>query len=430
MKHTLTKKKKKYHRPRATKTPTVNYYSLPDMTRKQDQLPTENDSLSALNDSSPDMTRPQDQWPEKEVLQKKALNSISLTFGSLSLEEVKFAFNKADPGLDKSTEALSNSINKDNKSEYQELSTSLIRDGSSPSGLSGSSFAKTGCVKNLSSGNAGMGRCRGRKQPKRLAAATGTVSTVIGKEYVKASARRDSTAEAATSYTALDALMDSSTYSYEESNNYIHNVNIGQDTGFLSEHAGNFHASSEPLLPSCPRSNVSSFPREVLDSLFNFATSSEHEPSTMNWRNVLKKMQSLGPEVNVCPSDVAEPQQDIYAEGDGYHEFRKTAEEHWDSRKSYRRKAAKAKSEGQWEYAAYLSDQGKKHTQLAREADEKASQDIFKARNKGFENVITIDLHGQHVEQAIKLLKLHLLFGTHVPCKHFFNLKGNASVFL
>lgn len=39
-------------------------------------------------------------------------------------------------------------------------------------------------------------------------------------------------------------------------------------------------------------------------------------------------------------------------------------------------------------------------------------------RNKDFENVITIDLHGQHVKQAMRLFKLHLLFGTYVPCKY------------
>jgi hypothetical protein len=39
-------------------------------------------------------------------------------------------------------------------------------------------------------------------------------------------------------------------------------------------------------------------------------------------------------------------------------------------------------------------------------------------RNKGITNVITIDLHGQHVKQAMRVLKLHLLFGTYVRCKH------------
>ncbi|XP_012459807.2 protein NLP3 isoform X2 [Gossypium raimondii] len=42
--------------------------------------------------------------------------------------------------------------------------------------------------------------------------------------------------------------------------------------------------------------------------------------------------------------------------------------------------AATAYSKGELEYAAYLSDQEKIQTKLAREADEGASQSIFKAR--------------------------------------------------
>ncbi|GKU93362.1 hypothetical protein SLEP1_g6960 [Rubroshorea leprosula] len=172
--------------------------------------------------------------------------------------------------------------------------------------------------------------------------------------------------------------------------------------------------SSEAVSPMSPTSNVSDLPQKVLESLFNFPKSAEHDPRTMNWRNVVKKMRSLGPGFDVCTSRVAEHQQDSYAKGDEYHVLRKTANEHWDSMRSYYQKAAVAHSKGQWEYAAYLSDQGKIQAKLARAADEKASQDIFKARNKGIENAMTIDLHGQHLKQAMRLLKLHLLFGTYV----------------
>ncbi|XWS74022.1 hypothetical protein CRYUN_Cryun02cG0179800 [Craigia yunnanensis] len=394
-------------------------------------------------------------------------------FGSISLEEATSAYNQA-------AKFLSNLIDNDNGSEDPEPSTSSISSGSSSSGSSGSGFTETGCVQNL---NSGRGRCRVGKQRKRVVAATGTVSTVLGKQYVRASPRRDSAAEAAaisvlvkeeaeqfscstlgdeselsmsvvrdvlceifcSLFFALDALLDLSASSYEQSKNRKDSVNNRQDTGFLSECAENLTdrasdcmsnsseselqdsiwsvgygcrnyskvlASSEALLPSCPRSNMWDLPQEVLDSLFNIPKSSEQEPSIMNWRNVVKKMQSLGPGIDVCPSSVAEPQLDIYAKGDEYHKFRKTAKEHWDSTRSYYQKAATAYSKGEWGYAAYLSDQGKVQTKLAREADERASQDIFKARNKGFENVITIDLHGQNVKQAMRLLKLHVLFGT------------------
>ena len=101
--------------------------------------------------------------------------------------------------------------------------------------------------------------------------------------------------------------------------------------------------------------------------------------------------------------------------GDEYHAFRKTANQHWGSMRSYYRKAARAHSNGEQGYAAYLSDQGKTENKLAWKADERASHNIFKARNRGIENVITIDLHGQHVKQAMKILKMHLILGSYVP---------------
>ncbi|OMO90451.1 hypothetical protein COLO4_19159 [Corchorus olitorius] len=403
-------------------------------------------------------------------------------FELISLEEATSAYNQANGDLDKAAEILSDLIGNDDNSEDPELSTSSssISSGSSSSGSSGSGFSETGCVQNL---NGGRGWCRGGKQQKRVVAATGTVSTVLGKEYVRASPRRDSAAMSAAKSVlskeeaeqflcsmlgdecelsmavvrdvlcqcgynvekALDALLDLSASSYEQSKNRNYNEN---NTGFLIDTTDNLTdrasdcmsnssesdfqdsiwsvgygcrpyskvlASSESPVPSCPRSNVSDLPQEVLGSLFNIPKSSEKEPSTMNWRSIVKKMQSLGPGIGVCPSSVAEPQQDINAKGDEYHAFRKTAKEHWDSVKSCHQKAATACSKREWHYASYLSDQGKIQTKLAREADERASHDIFKARNKVFENVITIDLHGQHVKQAMKLLKLHLLFGAHVP---------------
>ncbi|XP_057507481.1 SMR domain-containing protein At5g58720-like [Actinidia eriantha] len=112
----------------------------------------------------------------------------------------------------------------------------------------------------------------------------------------------------------------------------------------------------------------------------------------------------------------------ISAEGDGYEVHRKAASQHWDSMKSYYQKAATAFSNGEREYAAYLSEKGRIYNKMTREADEKASQEIFKARNKSIENVITIDLHGQHVKQAIRLLKVHLLFGAYVRSVQIFRV--------
>ncbi|XP_062028849.1 SMR domain-containing protein At5g58720-like [Rosa rugosa] len=146
----------------------------------------------------------------------------------------------------------------------------------------------------------------------------------------------------------------------------------------------------------------------VLESLFKKSKRSpeNEEPRTMNsWKNSVKKLQeSSGPELDVA----------IGAEYDAY---RGTAKQHWDSVTSQYQKAATAYSNGSRAYAGYLSEQAKVKAKLAREADEKASQEIFKARNKDKwinNGVITIDLHGQHIKQAMKLLKIHLLKGTNV----------------
>lgn len=71
----------------------------------------------------------------------------------------------------------------------------------------------------------------------------------------------------------------------------------------LSSSKANSHIS-----PGCTKLDL---PQKVLESLYNIPKSSEQDKGTMNWRNVVKKMQSLGPEFDVCPH-VAESQQPTY----------------------------------------------------------------------------------------------------------------------
>lgn len=61
--------------------------------------------------------------------------------------------------------------------------------------------------------------------------------------------------------------------------------------------------------PTSPTITVSELPQKVLESLFKVPKSPHYEPTTMNWRNVAKKLQSLGPGFDACSSSVAEPQQ-------------------------------------------------------------------------------------------------------------------------
>ncbi|KAH9701700.1 SMR domain-containing protein [Citrus sinensis] len=239
---------------------------------------------------------------------------------------------------------------------------------------------------------------------------------------------------------AMDVLLDLSAPSNERSMNDDDDFTFKEDRRFITEHTDNFtdrasdctsYSSESDLYDSIwstgynyrnnskvligskvpsplKASDQSDLPQKVLESLFNISKSPQHEPTTMNWRNVVKKLQALGPRFDVSHSSSTEPQQELCAKGDEYQVFRKDAKQHWNSMKSCYQKASAAYSKGEWGYAAHLSEQGKSLTKLAQKADEKASHDIFKARNKSFENVITIDLHGQHVKPAMKLLKLHL----------------------
>ena len=68
-------------------------------------------------------------------------------------------------------------------------------------------------------------------------------------------------------------------------------------------------ASSEAHPPTSPSSNDSNLPQKVLESLFNISKTPEYEPKAMNWKNVVSKLQSLGPEMDGCTSNSAEAKQ-------------------------------------------------------------------------------------------------------------------------
>ncbi|KAI3496391.1 hypothetical protein L1887_38752 [Cichorium endivia] len=106
-----------------------------------------------------------------------------------------------------------------------------------------------------------------------------------------------------------------------------------------------------------------------------------------------------------------------------------------------------ARASRKWKDAKSFSKQESVCRENARQEDERASEDIFDSssliwgavvrygeregvgeeleiesrnqiiilnlRNKGFENSMTIDLHGQHVKEGVKILKHHLVFGVY-----------------
>ncbi|KAG6570655.1 SMR domain-containing protein, partial [Cucurbita argyrosperma subsp. sororia] len=327
----------------------------------------------------------------------------------------------------------------------------------------------------------------GKKQ-KRIVASTGTVSTVLGKDYVRSSLKRDSrnkfmefdhgniSQQEAEQFLcsmlgnecelsmavvrdvlcqcgydvekALNVLLDLAAPRQSGSDRYSRNgANFEQDlrspveqiensidrasdsTSYSSE--SEFQESIWSIAAGC-RNDVkvlggseveesqpsrrieSELPQTLLETLFNVPRSPEYEPSAMNWRSMVKKMQSLGPAIDVTALSCVQDTCDNKAKDD-YQFYRKNANQHWDSAKSYYQKATTTYTKGERSYASYLSEQGRAQARQAQKADDKASHNIFIARNREIENVITIDLHGQHVKQAMRLLKMHLLFGSYVP---------------
>ncbi|KAI3708960.1 hypothetical protein L2E82_38586 [Cichorium intybus] len=63
--------------------------------------------------------------------------------------------------------------------------------------------------------------------------------------------------------------------------------------------------------------------------------------------------------------------------------------------------------------AKILMEKTKMSEKKAQQADESTSQDIFDSRNLEINNWMEIDLHGQHVEEGMKMLQHHLILGVY-----------------
>ncbi|XP_020400227.1 SMR domain-containing protein At5g58720-like [Zea mays] len=149
-------------------------------------------------------------------------------------------------------------------------------------------------------------------------------------------------------------------------------------------------------------------PQQVLYSLFKIPETRTYEPSSMDWKKVVKKLQTIN--YTAASNNHERPK-----DGDGYRELRGVAARHYNKMKEYYQKATFAYSKGDMSYASYLAEEGKHYRELGRIEDEKANRNIFEARNKHITNTVTIDLHGQHVQHAMNLLKIHMMICICIP---------------
>ncbi|CAN6849592.1 unnamed protein product [Brassica oleracea] len=430
--------------------------------------------------------RMKDVGGESEKVEKQNIDSLMEAFCSVSVEEATAAYREAGGDLNRAADVLSNLVDDD---------PSTISVASGSSGQETGSTSEYGAGSSSSCGE-DLTRERWFKGGKqnRVIAATGMVSSVIAKDYLKpnpvkkkefplaerssyevcGNGKKAGDREKAEQFLssmlgddcelsmavvrdvlcqcgydvdmALNVLLDMSSSSTDDSlsgrcsgigfSDSLAESSFDIDTsesepsfwgGYSQRDYSKALMSSADLFATSQGSSADPFatsygisdsepclPQKVLESLFNIPRNPKHEPKAMNWRNVAKKMQSLGG-IDGSSSSGEGSQPATLVKDDGYHELRKGANDQWNVTKSYYQKAAEAYSKGGRAHAAYLSEKGRAASKLAQRADERASKDIFVARNKGIENVITIDLHGQHVKQAMKLLKMHLLLGSYVP---------------
>lgn len=421
--------------------------------------------------------------------ERRIIHGLVEAFSLASVEEAKAIYEQAGGDADKAAEILSGLSE---KFEHRTESSSSNR-------FSGSCLSSSDGFNESNCEEKGV-NCRGFRgnKGKKIVAATGTVSTLLGKDYVPATSRNELKSPRRSSSgkvnveeleqflcsmlgddcelsmavvrdvlgecrydveKALNILLDLSGSSFEPSGSdrySTHSGSSGEDSKYsdfnsdcnfwqLSDRSDSTsHSSedngwpvyygdrsySEALVGSNSsraqcytdmRSNKFELPHEVLESLFSIPRRpSVHEPDAMNWRNVVKKMESFAQKRrDLCPPGTSIRQQNTFGKGDDYLEFRGIATNRWNTMKANYEKAAVAYSNGSKEHAVHLSDKAKQYGKLAQEADERASMEIFKARNKDIGNVLTIDLHGQHVKPAMRLVKLHLLFGTFVSSVQF-----------
>ncbi|XP_026661964.2 SMR domain-containing protein At5g58720 isoform X4 [Phoenix dactylifera] len=405
-------------------------------SKKQSKKKRTTSSASCLIPSAPgggdDPQIKKEEKGEGEDEERKAVDWLIDTFVSVSLDQVKSTFREAGGDPFKAAGILG---------------AQLEDPGESSAASPVASGAKMG-----------LG---GRRKQKRVATATGMVSDVIGKEYSKPSAfcgggrrRSDGSLEGKGAVMRLHSAEEAEEFLYsmlgessELGMGVVEDV-LGQfgcdvekstdktpeSTYHPSEKEHNFLqyvgydcrdykkvcAGSEVVPPSRLERTTPDLQQKVLESLFNTPDHPKCKPILMNWKKVVEKVESFGQGLEFCSPSVTGTQQNVKnGKEDTYQLFQSVAGKHWDTMKAYYQQAAIAYSRGERGHASHLSEKGKFYRNLAREADEKAGREIFEARNRDIKNIVTIDLHGQHVKQASRLLKLHLLLFVYIPSVHF-----------
>ncbi|KAK4483087.1 hypothetical protein RD792_010264 [Penstemon davidsonii] len=357
--------------------------------------------------------------------EQKVLKILMEAFASASLEEAASAYKEADGDPDKAAEILSKVVDSTDQEDQSTCTTSSSSIGNCIVGSSSSSNASD--VFGDANDFLGDGfKQKSKPKSKKVIAVAGTVSAVLGKDYVRSTPTKSSSKlkefhkeswsideaeqflcsmlgeECELSLAvvsdvlcqcgfnlekALDILLELSASSKEQVNSsrstttirdgqYIleSNDSLADRTSDSTSRSSEIEVQDNVWFTGNPFRSLSKvsgssgsqvveetgnyeseLPQKVLESLFKMPTprTAEHEPNTMNWRNVVKQLTSLGQRFEPGVNKEGPP---LHAKGDEYQVHRAAAKQHWESMKSYYQKAAIAFTNGEKSYATYLSE--------------------------------------------------------------------------
>ncbi|KAK9159071.1 hypothetical protein Scep_005645 [Stephania cephalantha] len=324
----------------------------------------------------------------KDEEQSMAMASLAEAFSSISMERVALAYGEAGGDANRAAEILGSLLESSSSTDpcssssgWSSSERGFDFSGDDPSTSSTSS-------ERLSEEDLMQLHVSVRGKERKSVASMGTVAGVIGKDYMATNKRLSRNSP------ALKAVREAPEHN-EEVEQFIWSM-LGEDCELSMEVV-------RDVLGQCGY-NV----EKALDALLDLSVPFCDQFKDRNWSH----------HANNCENDSRtfhDHADSVHGKNADYQSIRKVATEQYDAMKSCYQKAAAAYSRGERGYAAYLSEQGRIQNKMAKEADERASLEIFRTRNQGIHNIVTIDLHGQHVQQAIKILKAHLLiFSTYI----------------
>ncbi|KAL6499853.1 hypothetical protein OROGR_027763 [Orobanche gracilis] len=337
--------------------------------------------------------------------EQRILKQLLDAFGSISVKEAASAYTEANSDPNKAAEII---LTKRGASETDQSMTCWSSSGNCDLGSSYSSSVSEvfGDPNNFI--HDGFNQ-KSKPKLKKVIASAGTVSTILGKDYVRSVPKKVSSklkrfhedrwckdeaeqflcsmlgddcelslAVVSDVLRALDVLLELSASSREQAIGYCESAsredehlrepnsclvdrtsdstdnmwltgNLFRSLSKISKSSGDHHSTETGNMNS-------DLPQKILESLFNMSSpnTAEHEPNAMNWRNIVKQMTSLGQRFK--PGD-SEQRQLIHAKGEEYQVLRESAQKHWNSAKScYQNVAVAAFTNGEKEYASYLSE--------------------------------------------------------------------------